>query len=326
MVNPEPLSPDCLEACVPLLKSHPFKPYAHYADRAGEVSIEQFFVARVRTSIEADGYSALWVRGPDGALALAVWTRLGWDSERLGYGAGWLHYLVAAGDYQQRWDLEESLLKAVLENCARQGIRHLSARVSALDLITIHLLEQYGFAIMDGILTFSLDIHDGCFPTEFEGLSVRLSQLEDIEQIKEIARTSYVHDRFHSDPLIPKEVADNIYAEWMENSCLGKVADAVIVAERDGCVLSYATCKVDHQATEYLGFGIGTIVLVATATEARGQGLARATTYGALNWFRQHGVQIVEVGTQLQNIPAARLYESCGFKLVASSLSLRKWI
>jgi ribosomal protein S18 acetylase RimI-like enzyme len=51
-----------------------------------------------------------------------------------------------------------------------------------------------------------------------------------------------------------------------------------------------------------------------------------AITRGALDWFRDQGVDIVEVGTQLSNIPASRLYESCGFRLVASSLSLRKWI
>lgn len=37
-------------------------------------------------------------------------------------------------------------------------------------------------------------------------------------------------------------------------------------------------------------------------------------------------MDIVEVGTQLRNIPASRLYEDCGFRLVASNLSLRKWI
>ena len=65
---------------------------------------------------------------------------------------------------------------------------------------------------------------------------------------------------------------------------------------------------------------------MATALDARGRGIAKATTYGALDWFREQGVDIVEVGTQLRNIPASRLYEACGFRLVASSLSLRKWI
>jgi ribosomal protein S18 acetylase RimI-like enzyme len=54
--------------------------------------------------------------------------------------------------------------------------------------------------------------------------------------------------------------------------------------------------------------------------------VAKALTYSALDWFRDQGVDIVEVGTQLRNIAASRLYESCGFRLVASSLSLRRWI
>ena len=326
MFRTEPLTAEQFDACVSLLKAHPFKPYGHYARQIGDGAIEQLFLTRVRTSIEAEERSALWIPGPDGALALAVWTRLGWDSEQLGYGAGRLDHLVALGKHKQQWGLKEVMLNTVLGDCIRQGIRHLSARGNASDLTTIHLLEQHGFITVDGILTFSLDIQDAHFPTKVEGLDVRLSRPEDVEQIKDIARSSYVHDRFHSDPSIPKEIADSIYAVWMENACLGRVADAVVVAERDGRVLSYVACKVDHQAIEYLGFGIGTIVLVATAAGTRGQGLARATTYGALNWFREHEVKIVEVGTQLRNIPASRLYEACGFELVASSLSLRKWV
>lgn len=326
MVTPEPLAVERFDACVPLLKAYPFKSYGHYARQAGDAAIEQLFLRQVRSSIEADGYSALWVPGPNGALALTVWTQLAWDSEQLGYGAGRLNHLIALGDYQEQWELKEALLKAVLGDCTRQGIRHLSARINASDLTTIHLLEQYGFITVDGILTFSLDIRDAHFPTEFEGLKVRLSRPEDIEQIKDIARSSYDYDRFHSDPSIPKEVADNIYAVWMENACLGKAADAIIVAERDDRVLSYVACKVDHQAMGYLRRGIGIIVLVATAARTRGQGLARAATYGALNWFSEQEVKMVEVGTQLTNIPASRLYEACGFKLVASSLSLRKCV
>jgi RimJ/RimL family protein N-acetyltransferase len=45
---------------------------------------------------------------------------------------------------------------------------------------------------------------------------------------------------------------------------------------------------------------------------------------GSLRWFATHGMETVEVGTQLRNIPAARLYESLGFRLAGASLTLRK--
>lgn len=326
MFVPESLTPEQFDACASLLEAYPYKPYGHYRKLIADGRIEQFFLAQVRAGLVNHNQSALWIPGLDGALALAMWTRLAWDSEQLGYGAGRLDYLVASGAPDQQWELKKCLLRALLQECAQDGISHLSARVDSADLATVHLLEQHGFITMDSILTFSRNVKEARCPTQSNGVNLRLSAPADIEQIKAIARSSYVYDRFHSDPRVPKEVADELHAVWMENACRGTAADAVVVGEIDGRVSSYVACKVNYQATSGLGLGVGTIVLVATAPAARHKGLARIATYGAIDWLKKQGVSLVEVGTQLRNIAASRLYESCGFGLVASSVSLRRSI
>jgi hypothetical protein len=52
--------------------------------------------------------------------------------------------------------------------------------------------------------------------------------------------------------------------------------------------------------------------------------VARLLTIAALRWFRQARCQWVEVGTQLANIHASRVYQAAGFRLVRSSLTFRK--
>jgi dTDP-4-amino-4,6-dideoxy-D-galactose acyltransferase len=326
MLHPKPLIPEALADCASLLEAYPFKPYRSYSQRAGESALRHLFLSRIEAGFRGGTLSVLWVPGANAAQGLAAWTRLAWDSQQLGVGAGRLDWLVASGDYQEQYTIKEALLTAILEACADQSIRHLSARVDASDLSSIHLLEEHGFITVDSILTFSLDIGDARWPSPPEGLEIGLSRPEDIEQLKAIARSSYAYGRFHSDPQILKAVADELHAVWLENSCLRKAADAVIAAAENGRILGFVTCKIDRRAAQYLGLIIGTIVLVATAPEARGCGVARATIYGSLDWFRGQGVDIVEVGTQLRNIPASRLYEACGFRLVASSISLRKWM
>ncbi len=326
MPHPERLTPETFADCLPLLGAYPFKPYEHYARQVGEAALRQLFLSRVKSTLTGNTHSAFWIPGPNGALGLVAWTRLAWDSQQLGVDAGRVDYLVASGDYEDQYRTKEALLMTVLEACAEQDVRHLTARLHASDLSSIHLLEKHGFITVDGILTFSLDIRDARWESPSEDFEIRLSRPEDIEQIKGIARSSYIYDRFHSDPRIPKAVADGLHAAWLENSCLGMAADAVVVGAQNGRILGFVTCKIDRQTTQYLGLTIGTIVLVATAADARGRGLAKAVTNGALDWFREQGVDIVEVGTQLRNIPASRLYEACGFRLVATSLSLRKWI
>jgi ribosomal protein S18 acetylase RimI-like enzyme len=117
-------------------------------------------------------------------------------------------------------------------------------------------------------------------------------------------------------------VADRVNETWTRNCCLGSAADAVVVAEEEGRVASYVTCQADSQADRQARNGI--IVLVATAVWARGRGAARRASAAALHWFAERGIETVEVGTQLRNIPAARLYESLGFRLTRTSLTFRK--
>jgi ribosomal protein S18 acetylase RimI-like enzyme len=96
------------------------------------------------------------------------------------------------------------------------------------------------------------------------------------------------------------------------------MADAVVVAVRGELVLGYVTCKLDREAHN------GSIEMVATREGERGRGIAMTCTCAALDWFRSQSTQVVEVGTQFRNIAASRLYEKCGFRLIANSLTLRK--
>jgi RimJ/RimL family protein N-acetyltransferase len=102
------------------------------------------------------------------------------------------------------------------------------------------------------------------------------------------------------------------------------MADAVVIACAGNTVLGYVTCCIDKEATRVLGRGCGEIGMVATISKARQAGVASAATYSSLDWFASQGVEVVEVGTQLRNIAAARLYERCGFRLTAVNYTWRK--
>lgn len=326
MRNPQILHPDDFYRCIPLLESYPFKPYSHYDHLVDNRALTQLFALQLWESLCKNSSTAFWIQGPDGVEGLVFLTPLPWDSQQLGIRVARLEHFIALGDYERQYLIKGNLLAAVLEECTGKGIRYLISRIHSSDLSTIHLLERHGFIMVDGILTFSADIRNSRGFSPPANLEVRLSRPEDIEPIKAIARSSFIYDRFHSDPLIPKALADELHAVWVENSCLGKAADAVIVATENEQILGFVTCKIDRRSKGVLGLTIGTIVLVATAPDARNRGVAKAATYGALAWFKEQGVDFVEVGTQLRNIPASRLYQACGFRLAATSLTLRTWV
>ncbi len=254
---------------------------------------------------------------------IAVWRALPWDSRQFGFPAARIDLLAAPGGYRESRDAQSALLRKILRDAAAVHMRHVMARVDTGKLASIHALEDCGFETIDGIQTFSLPLKSwasDCQP----GVETRLFRETDLAQVLAISRRAYVLDRFHADPALRREQADAIHEEWVRNACLGTAADAVMVACDGGRVLGYVTCLVDSGARSSLGLGLGSIGMVATSEEARGRGVASAATCAALQWFREQEVDLVEVGTQLRNIPASRLYEKCGFRLTRVSLTLRK--
>jgi RimJ/RimL family protein N-acetyltransferase len=256
---------------------------------------------------------------------VACWTPLPWDSRQFGFFAARLDLLVAAGGRVQAFRTKLDLLNDSLKDCAAQGVRHITTRVDASDITSIEALQRSGFELIDGIQTFSLRLSERrAAPASEDSFELRLFEESDLPQVLDLARTAYTHDRFHIDSAIGQETADRVNETWLRNSCNGEIADSVVIARAGSTVLGYVTCRIDREATRVLGIGCGEIGMVATISQARKAGVASAATHSSLDWFESQGIGVVEVGTQLRNIAAARLYERCGFRLAAVSYTWRK--
>lgn len=254
----------------------------------------------------------------------AVLNRLVWDSNQLGVPAARLDYLIAKGSYSEQHEIKENLLNEVLDEAFEKGIWHVSVRLDSSDLSGLHVLENAGFITVDNILTFAKELAAHRRPETSHAYQIRLATPADANRVADLARQSYIYDRFHSDPYISSKCADELHSVWLRNSCEGTAADAVVIAEDNESLLGFVTCKLQGYTETNPGRMFGTIVLVATAEHAHGTGVGYSITMAALEWFRDHGTAVVEVGTQLRNIRASRLYQKCGFGFKGSSVSLRK--
>lgn len=257
---------------------------------------------------------------PQGVAGACAWSPLTWDSERFGFPAARLEFLLAREDSVRR-----AILRTTLERSHEAGIQHLTARLDSSDMSGAHALVDAGFEMVDGILTFGLRIDDRMASAEVTGpAEIGLFKRDQVEGIVELASKAYQFDRFHADSALRPGVADRIHAEWLRNSCEGGAADVVITAARDKQVLGFVTVKLDSEIERISGVRLATIMLVATAEAARGMGIGTAMTQYALRLLAGRRVRGVRVGTQLRNIAASRLYESCGFRLIGSGLTFRK--
>lgn len=327
MYRSELLTVDGLGALEPLLIAYPFKPYLTYEGLFGSDALQKLFVDSVHERVLSADTKALILRDGDRVVGLAAWTRLSLESQWFGFPAARLDYLIAAGEYPTQCQVKEHLLKAMLEQGMADGVRHLSVRAAATDLSSIHTLENSGFIWTDGLITYGRDLRRGGWAVpNAPRYAIRHATPADLSELAILASTAYTFDRLHADPAVPTAAADRLHAVWLENSLKPQSTDQVLVAIDSEGIAGYSVYRISQFTQPYFGSPWGIWVIAATASRARGTGVAKTLCLTMLDWHRDQGVRIVEGGTQLANVASARLHESCGFRVVSTSVSLSRSI
>ena len=302
-----------------VLAGDPAVPYRAHRQRIGHLPFDRWTVDRAGRLL---GNATGAFETCAGAIA---WKALPWDSEFFGFPAARFDVLAVSGGYTEVRDTASLLIQKAVDDAAATGVKHIAARIDASSLSHAHALAESGFELIDGIQTFALELKEAYA----EAPGTRLAVPADSGAIGDIARSSFLFDRFHNDVSIGTDAANRLHEAWARNSLTGQAADAVVVSATSDAIDTidaFVTIKVDSGSASALGLKFATIPLVATGLEARGKGAARRATQTALAWCATQSVDIVEVGTQISNVPAARLYQSAGFRTTAISLTYRKWI
>jgi ribosomal protein S18 acetylase RimI-like enzyme len=177
-------------------------------------------------------------------------------------------------------------------------------KVPAAQMRTAHALEGNGFRLVDTLLTLERPMSP---PVPGNG-NARLSEPEDRLSVTQVARESFSFSRFHADPKIEREVANQIKADWAGNFFSGQRGDAMIVAEAQHRIVGFLQLLIPAQTL--------IIDLIAVHPSHRRQGYAAAMIACAQRHFSN--LAAIRVGTQAANIPAVRMYERLGFRLMAA--------
>ena len=305
-----------------LLERWSFKPMAGFSNN--DHSTYVLARERVRALLNSsDGPTARITISAGQVVGFASLRALTWDSEQLGFPAARVEYLIADGSYFEQLEIKNHLLTDLLLPAVEEGVIHISCRIDASDFSSLHALERAGFVTVDTILHFALDFARREVSKPIHDFTMRLAQPADAERVSSLAKTSFVYDRFHSDPFVSKKRADDLHESWLRNSCAEDSRDNVLLAESKNELLGFVSCTVQEDTARWLGRSVGTIILVACAEQARRRGVGRTLMLAASQWLRQQGCDIVESGTQVRNVPSARMFRQCGFDYVGASISMR---
>jgi predicted acetyltransferase len=255
--------------------------------------------------------------------AICTLKDLPWDSNIFGLPVCKIDYLMSNGENKvDDYRLKRNLIKTVVDENIE---KYIFARVNTNDLVSINAYEAEGFKTVDiGINAFKNISNYEYFKNSelniFEFSDVKLNEMDEVQNL---SKNSFLFDRFHNDIFLDKAIADKIHSEWSKNSVSKKAADQVLIAKYNNKIISFLDLKIVK--VNELNLIIGDYGLGATLKEFQKKGLFEELNKLSLQWFKKQGVNYVQMTTQISNLPSAKTYiNHLGFILGSSYLTLRR--
>lgn len=204
--------------------------------------------------------------------------------------------------------MTESLKAEVAKLLA--GSAFVYAKVPTHSIETVVQLANMGFRLTDTQMTLERPL-DRPWKADRSSAHVRLSRADDRTAVEFVGRESFRFSRFHLDPLVSKNIADEIKAQWVGNFFTGNRGNYLIVAEgKDGVGGFLQLLEQDSGRTI-------NVDLIAVLEKYHGQGFASQMIEYAAKHCAGKAMNY-KVSTQAANIPSLRLYEKMGFTMCQS--------
>ncbi|MCX7800715.1 MAG: GNAT family N-acetyltransferase [Fimbriimonadales bacterium] len=247
--------------------------------------------------------------GRPGATEVAVEGARAWmaldpfDSECFGFPMA----KIEAAEGDERCSRE--LFREAVRRAGEIGWRHLAVRVPDGRPALAQSLERAGFFWVDATVVFERSLVGFAAEADPQIAPAAEGQLR---RLQAIARGAFAQSRYQTDPHLPPEGARRLTDAWVANLWAGR-ADLVLVADPVHPV-GFVACLFDPARRS------AQIDLIAVAEEGRGRGVGRRLVLEACRHYSGRADRL-EVGTQLANLGAVRLYEACGCRLARSALT-----
>ena len=134
-------------------------------------------------------------------------------------------------------------------------------------------------------------------------------QLKSLKKFKDslfkLIKNNFIYSRFGADKLIPKKIVDKIYYQWLSDSISMKKKEFYCIVNSSNKVVSCIIVKND----------IDKIIIDLTVSNKRyqGRGFAGSILRHIINKYPEKDII---VGTELENVPALKLYKKFKFKQI----------
>lgn len=138
------------------------------------------------------------------------------------------------------------------------------------------------------------------------------------ESIIKIAQEAFKHSRFFNDEFLPLSKARDVYKHWVK-SAFNKLGRYFVTVKRNGKIAGFLLFSINDINS------FATIELIAVDMEFRGQKIGKTLISGMEKYLAGNNIELIKVGTQVNNISAINFYNSYGFKNTNCSSVYHYW-
>jgi len=167
-------------------------------------------------------------------------------------------------------------------------------------------LSAGGF-LADRKATYVTELEEGGKNYELELMVEEYKETTLAEELKHLTLMSGIYSRYNMDPKVSQKQFEELYTLRIENSIRKTVADAIFVVRLYGKILGMVVVGEKN--------GRGDVSLLAVDVPVRRRGFGKMLVKAAQSWHLLHGHAACQVVTQERNVPARRLYETCGYEI-----------
>lgn len=230
---------------------------------------------------------------------MGVFKRLAWESEFFG-----IPMLAMEPPQSDGVPREEELraTNAAVIDC------ELPARAIAV----AGALCDAGFFLCDTAIKFTVCLSEKSRPQLTPQISIRTAEHADEASVVTLGMTLGFRSRFCRYPFDPTD-GQRFYAAWISNAIAGRFDDICLVAGTADAPAGLLTLRRAEESRARVG-------LFGVRPEWRGRGVAEALWMSGAAWAMGENRSIIDIATQMDNLPAIRLYRKIGGRATDESL------
>jgi len=232
-------------------------------------------------------------------------SKIDWDSAFFNFRVGRIE--GAINTEKDLRNIESLMEENNIELSYYSTLNQLSSCLSESNKLDIHLVDKkvtYTKSINSELITHkSIAVIDQKTPHK--------------NKLIHLAIQSGVYSRFNIDKRIGKEKFKELYGIWIKKSLDRKISKEVLGFKENNELAGFVTLGEKNKR--------GDIGLIAVDYDFRGKGIGKTLMKSAEKWFSNLGYSLIQVVTQKDNIPACRLYESCGYDIESTEFFYHFW-